>query len=211
MDSTIFARRLKEARAASKLTQTELSKLSGVTPATISAYECADGLKGKNPSLDNALKLAQALNVSLDWLCGSIVSSPKIQITDFLKLLVRLNENITSVSVDEVNFAIGIHREVLPNANNLITFDDWTVAQNRAEYTEEEVEYYLYPLAFNDYLINKFLKEWQKVRKLYESNTIDRSLYSLWLDKQYAEIDKKQKEDEEKNNELFKASNNTED
>lgn len=210
MDSTIFARRLKEARTASKLTQTELSKLSGVTPATISAYECADGLKGKNPSLDNALKLAQALNVSLDWLCGSIVSSPKTQITDFLKLLVRLNENITSVSVDEVNFAIGIHKEVLPNANNLITFDDWTVAQNRAEYTEEEVEYYLYPLAFNDYLINKFLKEWQKVRKLYESNTIDRSLYSLWLDKQYAEIDKKQKEYEEKNNELFKASNNTE-
>lgn len=208
MDNTIFAQRLKEARIALKLTQTELSKLSGVTPATISAYECADGSKGKNPSLDNALKLAQALNVSLDWLCGSIVSSPKIQITDFLKLLVKLDEKGTKVSIDKINFAENINRNVLTNANSLITVDDWFMAQDIAEFEKEEVEYYLYPLAFNNYLINKFLREWGNMRKLYASKTIDESLYNLWLDKQFSEIDKLQKEDEERNNELLNDLNN---
>ncbi len=210
MDNTIFAQRLKEARTALKLTQTELSKLSGVTPATISAYECADGSKGKNPSLDNALKLAQALNVSLDWLCGSIVSSPKIQITDFLKLLVKLDEKGTKVSIDKINFAENINRNVLTNANSLITEDDWFMAQDYAEFEKEEVEYYLYPLAFNNYLINKFLREWGNMRKLYASKTIDESLYNLWLDKQFSEIDKLQKENEERNNELLNDLNNTE-
>lgn len=66
----IFARRLRKARERAKLRQCDLSEKAGVTAATISAYESYDGSKGKRPSLDNALKLATALNVSLDWLCG---------------------------------------------------------------------------------------------------------------------------------------------
>lgn len=203
MDNTIFAQRLKEARIASKLTQIELSKMSGVTPATISAYECADGSKGKNPSLDNALKLAQALNVSLDWLCGSIVSNPKIQITDFLKLLVRIDEIITSPAVDKVDFADYDNRNNLSNAFKLIDDADWELARQEAEYRGKNFSYNLYTLTFNNYFINKFLREWANMRFLYKSKTIDESLYNLWLEKQFEEIDLAQKRNEEMSEEIL--------
>ena len=69
-ESTLFAQRLKQARTDKKMKQSELSEISGVSIATISAYESADGTKGKNPSLENARSLAKALGISLDWLCG---------------------------------------------------------------------------------------------------------------------------------------------
>ena len=67
---TLFAKRLKDARIKAGLTQGELSKKAGMTAASVSAYESSDGTKGKNPSLENAKSLAEALGVSLDWLCG---------------------------------------------------------------------------------------------------------------------------------------------
>lgn len=200
MNTTIFAQRLKEARTAAKLTQAELCKLSGVTAATISAYESADGNKGKNPSLDNALKLAQALGISLDWLCGSIVSKPQVQITDFLKMLVKLDENITPVSVDKVDLVGADIQKILPDAGNLISDNGWIEAQNII----------LYPLAFNDWRINSFLQGWGNMRKLYHNGTIDKDLYEIWLEKQYSEIDKKQKRDEEFYNELMNTDTNSE-
>ena len=60
-----FASRLREARLAANLQQTELSEKSGVNRKTISYYE----VSGKSPSMDNAMALAKALNVSLAWLC----------------------------------------------------------------------------------------------------------------------------------------------
>ena len=70
-EATIFAKRMKEAREKCKLKQNILALKVGVTPQTISAYENAetDG-KGKNPTLENAVAIANVLNVSLDWLCG---------------------------------------------------------------------------------------------------------------------------------------------
>lgn len=45
MDISIFSRRLKEARRAKDFTQAQLAKQSGVTAATISAYENTDSKK----------------------------------------------------------------------------------------------------------------------------------------------------------------------
>lgn len=71
MELTIFAQRLKQAREDFPMKQSELAKLVGVTPATISAYENSDGKEnGKKPTLENAQNIASVLGVSLDWLCG---------------------------------------------------------------------------------------------------------------------------------------------
>lgn len=80
----IFAKRLKESRLRTGLKQADLAEKAGITAASISAYESADGTKGKNPSLENAKAIAKALGVSLDWLCGlsdsnSDVSSGSIE------------------------------------------------------------------------------------------------------------------------------------
>lgn len=61
-----FSQNLKAARENAKLSQKELANTIGITSASISAYE----KRVKNPSLEVALGLAKALNVSLDSLCG---------------------------------------------------------------------------------------------------------------------------------------------
>lgn len=208
MNTTIFAQRLKEARTSAKLTQSELCKISGVTAATISAYESADGNKGKNPSLDNALKLAQALNVSLDWLCGSLVNNAKIQISDFLKALVLICDEIP-VAFDEVNYVTDMPKTdlILPNAakaleeNIDIFFTDKTTSSGSSGRDNTQIiEKFTFPaITFIDDKTKKFLRGWLKIKKLYDNNTIDESLYNLWLENQFKYMDieqikKKQKE-----------------
>ena len=61
-----LVRRLVEARENIRWTQADLAKATGLQPAAISHFECGQRL----PSLPNAVKLADALRVSLDWLTG---------------------------------------------------------------------------------------------------------------------------------------------
>jgi len=62
-----FAKRLKKLRMESGLTQKELAKKIGVSRATVAGYET----KGKEPSYDTLIKIAKALNCSLDYLTGN--------------------------------------------------------------------------------------------------------------------------------------------
>ena len=66
-----FPKRLREKREELGLTQTKLAEMAKVATQTISAYERIGDGKGKTPSLENAIVLANQLGVSLDWLCGS--------------------------------------------------------------------------------------------------------------------------------------------
>lgn len=61
-----LVRRLVEARENLRWTQADLAKVTGLQPAAISHFECGQRL----PSLPNAVRLADALRVSLDWLTG---------------------------------------------------------------------------------------------------------------------------------------------
>ena len=64
--SNIFPQRLKELRLKKGLTQTELGKKVGVKQNTFTNWE-----NGKRePSFENLIKLADLLEVSLDWLFG---------------------------------------------------------------------------------------------------------------------------------------------
>lgn len=74
-ESHQLPKRLLEARSRAKLTQTELGELIGSTKAAISSYEQTGKNKNgeekrKIPSLETAIKLSQALNITLDELCG---------------------------------------------------------------------------------------------------------------------------------------------
>lgn len=55
--------RIATARRARKLTQSDLAKLAGISQSSIALLE-----SGSSKSTSNALELAQALNVSVDWL-----------------------------------------------------------------------------------------------------------------------------------------------
>lgn len=91
-DFNVFSDRLKKARQKAKLTQKQLSELSGVTAATISFYESEGGTKA--PSLDKVIALAKALNVSIDWLCGlenEIKEDEEIGFDEVMKAIILLS------------------------------------------------------------------------------------------------------------------------
>jgi len=67
MESSAFGKRLTEVRKLKKLSQDDIGKKVGVHGAVIGRYE-RDEVK---PSIEMAKDLAQALEVSLDYLVGS--------------------------------------------------------------------------------------------------------------------------------------------
>ena len=66
-----FAKRMKAQREKHGLTQAQLGEKVGLSTQTISAYEKNVSGRGKTPTLDKAIAIADALGVSLDFLCGA--------------------------------------------------------------------------------------------------------------------------------------------
>ena len=64
--SNIFSDRLRAAREMRKLSQGDLATKAGFQPSAISHFETG----GRSPSFDNLKRLADALNVTTDYLLG---------------------------------------------------------------------------------------------------------------------------------------------
>ena len=62
----IFAERIKALRKQKKISQQKMAELIGIDVRLYQYYESNE----KCPSLSNALNIAVALSVSLDYLCG---------------------------------------------------------------------------------------------------------------------------------------------
>ncbi len=66
----ILSKRIKELRQEKNLTQRQLAEKANTTATSISAYE-----KGqKTPSIEVLCNIANALEASVDWLCGNLTS-----------------------------------------------------------------------------------------------------------------------------------------
>lgn len=64
----VFSKRLKEAMNEQRVTQVQLAEQLGIGKSSISQY-----LSGKNePKVKTMTSIAEALNVSVDWLSGAI-------------------------------------------------------------------------------------------------------------------------------------------
>ena len=92
--SEIFSERLKTARDLRKMSQGDLAVKSGLQPSAISHFETAS----RSPSFDNLKRLADALNVTTDYLIGRsdnpTASGPMAQ------KLFRHAENVTSEDLE---------------------------------------------------------------------------------------------------------------
>lgn len=69
MEPDTVAKRLEKARLARGLSLKELSKRSGVSQSTLSSVKTGHR-KGANLTLETGRRLAVALGISVDWLCG---------------------------------------------------------------------------------------------------------------------------------------------
>lgn len=80
-----FSERLKELRRQAGLTQVEVAEKLGISQPAYASWE-----RGvKKPTQDNLVKIAQILNVSVDYLVGN--SEEKSDELDNIELLFRMN------------------------------------------------------------------------------------------------------------------------
>lgn len=82
-----FSERLKELRKQAHLTQVELASKLGIVQSSYADWERGK----KKPTQDNLVKIAQILNVSVDYLVGN--SEEKADELDNIELLFRMNSN----------------------------------------------------------------------------------------------------------------------
>ncbi len=82
-----FSERLKELRKQAGLTQVELAGKLGIVQSSYADWERGK----KKPTQENLVKIAQILNVSVDYLVGN--SEEKTDELDNIELLFRMNSN----------------------------------------------------------------------------------------------------------------------
>ena len=80
-----FSERLKELRKQAHLTQVELASKLGIVQSSYADWERGK----KKPTQENLVKIAQILNVSVDYLVGN--SEQKNDELDNIELLFRMN------------------------------------------------------------------------------------------------------------------------
>lgn len=140
-ENNIFAIRMKEARSKKEMSQAELSRITGIAPATLSSYE-----KGKNPPIDKAALIAKSLNVSLDWICGNDTKenvSEEVPFSDIAKTLLFL------LKINGISYAAGKVNEF-------------------GYIPEEETLGYIF---IDSYAIYNFLNEFLRIRNILEDDS----------------------------------------
>ena len=96
---TIIAERIKQKRTELKMTQDDLAKAIQTTRATILLYEKAQ----RKPSIDNMMKIAEAFNVSIDWLCGKEDAKTIKTLGDVAEILLKIDYFLSAIKVNGIN------------------------------------------------------------------------------------------------------------
>ena len=173
-----FAERLQEIQKQRGLTQKAMAEMIGIMPASLSAY-----MKGtKTPALDIAVKIANALGVSIGWLCGDLQGSSQMATyEDLLRNLVAM------VDTSGVNFVIrgdfaplDSHGFFAGNTAEILMYK-----QEAEEHGEDPDSVGYAALESIDIYLMGFLSDWQRIRDLYLNGTIDAEMYEAWLEKRF--------------------------
>lgn len=152
---TVFAKNMEAQRKRLKLYQKDIAEKTGLTKAAISSYE-----KGtKLPNLENAIKIANALDTTVDELCGmkSNVATMSTY-SDLLEVLMNIvdmtNADVSALCEKEVKYGV--------------KGDPFTLTT------------YLCDLKIENETLHNLVKDWEKILKLYREKTIDEELYEAW-------------------------------
>lgn len=127
-DKNTLSKRMKELRQGKNLTQRQLAKMANTTPTSVSAYE-----KGqKTPSIEVLCNIANALETSVDWLCGSLESKGDYTPLDAIRILARIDGQFGDI----ITFMAQYHKMSELLSEEQITqgiFDSWLVGVTHSE------------------------------------------------------------------------------
>lgn len=158
-DFLMLGVRIKELRSKVGKNQRDFAKMVGCTAATLSAYENGS----KSPSLEIVKGIAEKCHVSIDWLCGLTekenYQEDLVTYADMLRLIIKLSRSEMIFKKWEVLF-------VSSNKDNI--------------FAEQHPDFAI--LRTSDYDVVCFFKDWEQMYNLYNTSTIDKHLYDLWLE-----------------------------
>lgn len=127
-DKNTLSKRMKELRQKKDLTQRQLAKMANTTPTSVSAYE-----KGqKTPSIEVLCNIANALDTSVDWLCGNLESKGDYTPLDAIRILARIDGQFGDI----ITFMVQYHRMSELLSEEQITqgiFDSWLAGVTHSE------------------------------------------------------------------------------
>lgn len=96
-DKNTLSKRIKKLRLENGLTQRQLERMANIAPSSVSGYE-----KGqKTPSIEVLCNIANALETSVDWLCGNLESKGNYTPLDAIRILAQLDGHFGDI----LNFA----------------------------------------------------------------------------------------------------------
>ena len=162
MDKALFVSRLKEAKEKKGITIKELADQCGVSTSAINRYLAETSM----PTLDVAINMSKALNVSLDWLCG-LKSEVNTQYTTGL-VLRMLSMMLTMPSIEYDTTGVKEYAAEFGIENGKVTFI--SVDQDKIP---DVVDF----------------ETWSKLLDLCRNQTLNREVYDAWLEKKAAELD----------------------
>lgn len=176
-----FSTRLRDTRRQKGVTQEWLANEISVTPQTISAYERnSAGEKGKTPTLDKAILLAQTLGVSLDYLCGIECEDHKGSASCSIESLGDIIECLIKIA-SFVRCYGGVRSRKLTNEE-----DDELNSGVPDDYRTESLDMAVFTIDSQE--LARFFKSKNKVMSLYSDGTIDRELCDSIIDGQIAKL-----------------------
>ncbi len=95
MINTKFPTILKNCRQDKNLNQTELAQKTSLQPSAISHFESGS----RKPSFDNLIKLADALEVTTDYLLDRGAFPTRTITIAGIEIILELNENLQSIDI----------------------------------------------------------------------------------------------------------------
>ena len=107
-----FSERLKELRKKANFTQVEVAEKLGISQPAYASWE-----RGvKKPTQENLVKIAQVLNVSVDYLVGNL--EEESDELDNIELLFRMNSK--GLTEEEKRLCRSVFRKICSNADDYL-------------------------------------------------------------------------------------------
>lgn len=173
-----FAKRLKAQREKLGLTQAQLAEKIGVSSQTISAYEKnCNGEKGKTPTLDKVISIAQTLGLSIDYLCGqdSCEKECKFEtIAEVINCITKIGGKIRCYA----------STRIVP----LDPEECFEIPLNENGDTEPVTTKEVAVLVLDNNFLAWYFRDRNKITSLFQDGIIDKDLYQTILDGELAKF-----------------------
>lgn len=171
LNKEIFISRLKEARERKKLTLKELAELCGISLSAMNRYAALTSM----PSLEVTASIADALEVSIDWLCGKDEPGNLLQCNTAGDLL-RLLSTLLTTQVREVETRNTPTTTIVGGSVFGATINDEAIIIQKDRVPDHLGFSFDFPA-------------WRKLIELLRDGAIDEEMYNAWIEKKANQLD----------------------